>query len=94
MGELVPIIVVIFITLVIVVTLLARKNLSQRQVVKPLEEEEYIHKMTLVLTNERAQLLAANLKTAADEAKTTKKSTTVKYFIAEDDMLDIIVDCK
>lgn len=94
MGELVPIVSVIFLTIVIVGTLLAKKNLSQRQVVKSLDEEEFIHNTKLILTNERALQLAVGLQAAVSESKATKKPTTVRYFIESDKMLELIVDCR
>ena len=94
MGELVPIIALIFFALVIVGTLLAKKNLSMRQVVKPLEEEEFIHKTSYVLTNEQATTLIVQLEAAANEAKVSKKSKSVQYFISADKLIEFVVDCK
>lgn len=57
MGELVPIIVLIFISIVIVSCLFVRKHLSIKQVVKPLSEVEMVERDRYTLNREEAEKL-------------------------------------
>jgi len=78
MGELAPIIVLIFVALVIAAVVLLNKSMSKRQVVKSLTDADLIERDTYTLTSKEALELSESLRkngVAASESKKIQRTS-------------------
>ncbi len=83
MGELAPIIVLIFIALVVVAVVLLNKSMSSKQVVKSLTEADLIERDMYLLTAKEALELSELLKQDATKALKDKKGQKTSLLLPE-----------
>lgn len=77
MGELVPIIAFMFLFIVIIACFFIRKQLSMKQVVKPLSEADMVERDRYVLSLSEAELLSAAMANMVSKVK--ERETVEKY---------------